>query len=111
MLPPRLTKPRREKRIRCPGHLKWLRGFACSVKGCDRRPIEAAHVRVGTNGGTGLKPDDGWAVSLCAHHHAEAHRIGERSFEAKYQIDLKELARAFVRQSPHRRKLLAAERA
>lgn len=104
-LPNRIIKPRREQRIRCPGHLKFVRSHECVVPGCHRRPIEAAHVRTGTVCGVGLKPDDSWVVSMCRDHHAEQHRIGETSFEAKYSIDLKALARAFVKESPHRKKL------
>ena len=64
--------------------------------------IEVAHVRTGTNGGMGLKPGDFWTISLCRDCHSEQHRIGERSFEAKHGIDMKELARAFVKASPKR---------
>ena len=99
MLPPHLkreTKPGMPKRIRCPAHLKWVREHACCVPGCHGRPIEAAHVRTGTDGGTGQKPSDFWTVPLCGTvfgagvaegHHAEQHRIGEPAFERK----LKEL--------------------
>ena len=103
-LPSRIVKPRREQRIRCPGHLKWLRGFECVVPGCHKRPIEAAHVRNGSIAGMGLKPDDTEAVSMCRDHHAESHRIGHTSFEAKYKLNLKDLAGEFSRQSPHRAK-------
>lgn len=50
----------------------------------------------------GLKPGDMWTISLCSDCHSEQHRIGEASFEEKYQIDMKELARAFVKASPKR---------
>jgi hypothetical protein len=50
----------------------------------------------------GLKPGDYWTISLCRDCHSEQHRIGERSFEAKHGIDMKELARAFVKASPKR---------
>lgn len=112
MLPPRIAseKPRRSDRIRCPSHLKWVRGFQCSVPGCDRRPIEAAHVRNGTNGGMGQKPDDCWVISLCRDHHSEQHRIGEPEFERRYRIDMKEMAAAFAKQSPHRMKLQRKEK-
>jgi hypothetical protein len=105
MLPERINaKGRTEKRIRCPSHLKWVRGFKCCVPGCDRRPIEAAHVRTGTNGGMGMKPDDTWVISLCQHHHAEQHRIGEMGFSAEYNINLTALALEFAAKSPHRKK-------
>jgi hypothetical protein len=46
-------------------------------------------VRAGAGGGVGLKPSDKWAISLCAYHHREQHRIGEPRFEDKYGLDLK----------------------
>jgi hypothetical protein len=104
MLPERITKKRREQRIRCPGHLKWVRGFKCCVPGCDRRPIEAAHVRLGTNGGMGMKPDDTWVVSLCRDHHRRQHEMGERGFEIFHNVDLKAIAQEFAAKSPHRKK-------
>jgi hypothetical protein len=64
-------------------------------------------VRLGTDGGTGLKPSDRWAISLCAHHHLEQHSIGEAAFEAKYELHLVELAREFAKRSPHTHRLAA----
>lgn len=82
--------------IRSAGHLAFVRGFVCaaSVKdpeGCGGK-IEAAHTRTGTDGGTSLKPSDCWALPLCSKHHAEQHRIGERSFETKYGFKMKDVA-------------------
>jgi hypothetical protein len=62
-------------------------------------------VRAGADGGAALKPSDKWAISLCAHHHREQHRIGEPRFEDKYGLDLNGLAREFARRSPHWQKL------
>jgi len=102
----------REKRWRCPSHLKWVRGFSCCVPGCDRRPIEAAHVRTGTGGGTGMKPGDDWVISLCSHCHRRQHQIGEPAFERETGIDMKALAMEFFAKSPHRnKKRLAQEKA
>ena len=67
--------------------------------------IEVAHVRTGTNGGMGMKPGDMWTISLCRNCHSEQHRIGEQSFEKKHGIDMKEIARAFVKASPKRMEL------
>jgi hypothetical protein len=82
-----------------------VRRHQCSVRGCRRGPIECAHVRTGTDGGAGLKPSDKWAISLCAFHHREQHRIGEKAFERKHSLDLAALAAEFARRSPHRLKL------
>ena len=67
-------------------------------------PIEVAHVRRANNAGMGIKPSDAFTLALCRDHHAESHR-GERTFEAKYNLDLMELAKAFYRASPHKSKL------
>jgi hypothetical protein len=83
-----------------------VRKHHCSVAGCKRGPIECAHVRTGTDGGVSLKPSDRWCISLCAHHHAEQHRLGERRFEKKYAICLAELAALFAWRSPHGRALV-----
>jgi hypothetical protein len=82
-----------------PRHRKFVRSHACSVPGCENGPIEFAHIRTAANAGTSIKPADWNGVSLCRDHHAETHR-GERTFEAKYKIDLKALAAEFARKSP-----------
>jgi predicted metal-binding transcription factor (methanogenesis marker protein 9) len=62
-------------------------------------------VRTGTDGGTGMKPSDVWCISLCKVCHARQHQIGERAFEAETGINLKALAEAFLKRSPHKQKL------
>lgn len=72
-------------------HLAYIRTLPCCVIGCRRTPIEAHHIRTAANSGTGVKPDDRWAVPLCGGpdgHHMEFHRIGRHSFERKHKIDL-----------------------
>lgn len=108
MLPRRIErepKPGAAKRIRSPGHLAWVRTHGCCVPGCASMPIEAAHVRTGTDGGTGIKPGDQWAISLCRAHHSQQHWYGESAFEALHGIDMKALAREFASRSRHRKKL------
>jgi hypothetical protein len=106
-LPARLCdKTNRNNPRECPAHRAWVRGHQCCVPGCNETPIECAHVRKGTDGGTGLKPSDTWVISLCGRHHSEQHRIGEDIFAAKYGLDLMGLAIEFARRSPHRLKLL-----
>lgn len=63
--------------------------------------IEAAHVRIGTDGGIGLKPGDQWTIPLCSMHHRKQHRIGESTFERIYNIDMKVIAYQLARKSPH----------
>lgn len=105
MLPKRIKRPRRDGNLRCPAHLRWVRGFACSVPGCTGAPIEVAHVRIGTDGGMSVKPSDFWVISLCVGHHADQHAHGETSFAIEHRLDLKKLAAEFWQKSPHRRKV------
>lgn len=104
-LPPKIDSKRRNGSRSCAAHRVWVRKHHCSVPGCPALPTESAHVRRGTDGGTGLKPSDRWVVSLCAMHHREQHALGEQSFEAKYELDLVGTAEEFARRSPHRSKL------
>jgi hypothetical protein len=103
-LPPRIRQKRnRTDRWRSPSHRNFVRSHACCVPGCDRRPIEVAHVRRGSDGGTGRKPSDWNTISLCGGvegHHAEQHRIGEESFEQRHGIDMRRLADSFAAVSP-----------
>lgn len=96
------TRP--ERRIRCPAHTSWVRQHSCVVARCEGRPIEAMHVRLGSHAGMGQKPDDSVTVSGCSAHHAESHRIGEASFQAKYGLNLLEIAAEFASKSPYRHK-------
>ena len=102
----RLARPPRRQARSCPGHRAWVRRHDCCVTGCKRSPIECAHVRLGTDGGCGLKPSDRWAISLCWLHHREQHQIGEAKFERKYELDLTALATEFAKRSPFRWKIL-----
>lgn len=98
---------RETTQVRCPGHLQFVRLHECSISGhlhaCFGR-IEAAHCRLGTDGGMGVKPSDTWTIPLCTGAHAEQHRIGEAAFERKYGIDMKKIATDLARTSPHRMK-------
>lgn len=100
-----LVEPRKTTSRTCAGHRAWVRKHRCSVRGCNRLPIECAHVRCGTDGGMGLKPSDKWTISLCHFHHVEQHAIGEGPFEARHDLNMKELAREFARRSPFRMRL------
>ena len=88
----------------CAAHRAWVRKHCCSVRGCRGLPIECAHVRNGTDGGLGLKPSDKWTISLCRSHHLEQHELGEPAFEARYELNLRHLAKEFAQRSPYLRK-------
>jgi hypothetical protein len=106
MLPPRIKRDSGKKDVgkRSPAHRKWVRGHACC--GCGSMvAIECAHVRSGTDGGTGIKPSDRWTISLCKDCHTRQHQIGEPAFEREAGIDMKALAAAFLKASPHKSKL------
>ena len=111
-LPKRRRRPKMNVRepsvIRCPAHLKWVRGHYCVVKGIDDHvcegKVEAAHVRSGTDGGIGKKPSDIWAIPLCCDAHRYQHAIGEVRFEREFGIDMKSVALVLQERSPHRKK-------
>jgi hypothetical protein len=63
-------------------------------------PIEVSHLRTAANAGTGIKPHDGFAVSMCHGHHMEFHQHGPMIFEARHKVNLKALAASFVKSSP-----------
>jgi hypothetical protein len=105
-LPPRIKRDSGKKDVgkRSPAHRKWVRGHACC--GCgSSTAIECAHVRDGTDGGMGIKPSDRWCISLCKTCHTWQHQVGEREFERQHNIDMKALAEAFFKASPHKGKL------
>jgi hypothetical protein len=55
---------------------------------CRRGPPSVcAHLRLGTDGGTGLKPGDRHTLPLCWRCHQHQHQIGERLFWAALGID------------------------
>jgi hypothetical protein len=91
MPPPRIPrtaarckpKPNLRKRVQ---HLAFVRQLPCVACG-KAAPSEAAHVRTGTDGGTGMKPADRYAIPLCPSCHRRQHRIGELTFWSALRID------------------------
>ena len=82
---------------RSPGHLAFIRCLPCV--GCGRSaPSESAHIRIGTDGGMGLKPSDRYCVPLCGGFtpccHVVQHAVGERTFWASLKIDPFDVATA-----------------
>lgn len=109
MLPARIRhkSDKADQRRRSPAHRAWVRGFACCACG-STVAIECAHVRTGTDGGTGIKPSDRWCISLCKDCHQRQHVMGEDTFSRSFGIDMKALAAEFFAKSPHRFKLMEA---
>jgi hypothetical protein len=79
----RKPQPNLRRRVQ---HLAFLRQLPCVACG-GAPPSEAAHVRTGTGGGTGMKPGDRYAIPLCAACHAQQHRVGELTFWSALRID------------------------
>ena len=78
-------KPKRSLRSRVQ-HLAFVRQLPCVACG-KAAPSDAAHVRTGTDGGVGRKPDDRYPVPLCTACHAKQHRVGELTFWSALCID------------------------
>lgn len=53
--------------------------------------VVAHHLTFINEGGMGEKVGDNWVVPLSVGHHAELHRIGEKTFWAKYGFSLDEV--------------------
>lgn len=113
-LPPRIPKkPKRASRWRSQAHCNFIRSHGCCVIGCTGRPIEVAHVRLGSGAGMGQKPDDWNTVSLCQEHHAMQHRMGEQSFWHSGNVSISHpdtLISAFCKRSPKAREIEAVKR-
>jgi hypothetical protein len=83
------TKPRISERER----QEIIRGLGCTVQPCWHTPIDLHHVRTAANSGTGMKPDNSFLVALCRFHHREGDRIGWKTFEKRYGVDLAQTAK------------------
>ncbi len=71
------------RRKRDKKYLKWIRTLPCAAAGREipcAGPIEAAHYRIGSKSGTGIKPCDYRTIPLCHDHHAQQHFSGESTF-------------------------------
>ncbi len=67
--------------------------------------VECAHVRGGHGWGSGPQALGPWTISLCRDHHLEQHELGEPAFEARYELNLRHLAKEFAQRSPYLGKL------
>ena len=68
----------KSKRLRDPKHLASVRKMRCAS--CGKSPSQAAHIRIGTDGGIGIKPSDCYTMPLCSDCHTKQHNQGEASF-------------------------------
>lgn len=74
-------------------YLNWLRGQSCAISA--QKAECAHHVRLGTNGGTSLKPSDYFCIPLINEYHTTGpfalHIIGEESFFTRFNLTAEEL--------------------
>lgn len=74
--------------------VKWVKGLGCVV--CGRKPADNAHLP--SRSGMGRKGDSCHIVPLCpasflwSGHHAELDSIGVEAFDAKYRVNLRQVA-------------------
>jgi hypothetical protein len=86
-IPRTVPKGRRQRDPRrAAKHLAFIRTLPCITCGIQGS-TEAAHVRVGTDGGGGFKPSDRYSLPLCAACHARQHSQGELTFWSDIGID------------------------
>jgi len=112
-------EPKRTGRWKSMAHLAHVRRHACVNCGSVQN-IQAAHVRMGSDGGMGRKPSDFYAVPLCGPHgldhgcHAEQHRVGEESFWRLYEgingHSVEDVIEELIRTSPRRQQIEEARR-
>lgn len=104
----RLSKPKaRSDRWKSQSHLAHVRKHACVACDADA-PIEAAHVRLGSDAGLSRKPSDYFAVPLCGGPqgcHQRQHTLGERTFWDATGKDPQAIIAELIRTSPKRREI------
>ena len=84
-----------------PKHRAWIKKQRCAIDdGECGGVVDPHHVRNGTDGGMGLKPNDKWCVPLCRWHHGQLHRDGWRTFERLHNINLRSEALRLAERSP-----------
>lgn len=99
---------KRTARFKSQAHLAHVRKHACVNCGATA-PIEAAHVRTGSDAGMGRKPSDYFAVPLCGGMdgcHQRQHTFGEDSFWLAYRgmtgHAVSDVIEELIRTSPRR---------
>lgn len=83
--------PRKSEGERDPEYLALVR--QCPCLHCGMEPSEAAHVRMasaafGKASGLGKKPEDRWALPLCAEHHRLNRNAQHNQSEAQFWATL-----------------------
>jgi hypothetical protein len=82
----RLSKHKAHRNIK---YLNWLREQKCAVS--DKKAQCAHHIRLGTNGGTSIKPSDYFCIPLRNEFHTTGkralHIIGEETFLDEFELE------------------------
>jgi len=67
--------------IRSKKHKRFVNWLPCAARSeyCEGN-TEAAHIRMASDGGMGMKPGDDNIVPLCRRHHEMQHQQGEHPF-------------------------------
>lgn len=103
---PKREKVKADPRWRSQHYRKYVRSHCCCVCGCDiPTRIEAAHLRLGTDGAMDRKPSDYFALPLCGGEegcHPRQHREGEASFWKSAGIDPMNIIEELIRSYPRR---------
>lgn len=84
--------------IRSPKHLNYIRSLPCYIS--EQEPSQACHIRILSDGGTGLKPSDYYTLPFIHQYHKMQTDIGEQTFYAKFNINPFTLAKDLVIMSP-----------
>lgn len=91
-------KARRKKDTAAQAELCWdLPCVACGIEPTDEIQTQAHHILSKGSGGTDMH-----CVPLCHLHHREGHTIGWKTWQAKWGIDLKEVAAGLADQIKER---------
>ncbi len=88
----------KHKNHRNTGYLSWIRKQSCIISGAKAQC--AHHIRLGTNGGSALKPSDYFCIPLLNKFHttgSEAiHIIGEASFFDFFDIEISSIFQGYL---------------
>ena len=77
------TLPERDSK-----YISWIKANPCIICGY---PFSDPHHS--STGGKGTKASDYTCLPLCHKHHQEIHQIGKQTFQAKYNINFKEVCK------------------
>ena len=81
------------KRFRNANYLSWIRTQPCIVTDMDftQTDMVAHHVRMGGDGGMGLKPSDYRCLPLTAYQHVKLHSMVEKGYYDMFELAVDKL--------------------